>query len=160
MQRKIHLSFMWQLTGKIYADSMLTGLHQNNVHYCDLITPLPFLISTLHLRRERTLWSTMKTSIFRHPVLAWMAELKWSHDIPWMLRAIAFTACACTSIHRQLLFFSVDPETLMKQKPKCSTEREKSDWPSWVKWSVLWLPVKTLQYSHSIVLKVLKISTL
>lgn len=107
MQRKIHLSFMWQLTGKIYADSMLTGLHQNNVHYCDLITPLPFLISTLHLRRERTLWSTMKTSIFRHPVLAWMAELKWSHDIPWMLRAIAFTACACTSIHRQLLFFQL-----------------------------------------------------
>lgn len=122
---------------------MFTGLHQNNVHYCDLITPLLVLISTLHLRRGGTLWSAVQVSIFGHPVLAWTAKLNWTEDrmtSPECCEAQhSLSACGCTSIHGQ--FFLVSPDRLMKQKSKCSTDSAKSmsDWPTWVTWSVLCL---------------------
>ena len=128
--------------------TLFTGLYLNNVHCCDLITHLPFLITTLHLIHGRTQWSSAwRCQYFGiYPSAEW---LNWADHMASSERCetlCSLRPCASMSIHRHILL--AHPDGIMKQKPECSTERKEhiSDWPSWMKWTALSLLVSMWLY--------------
>lgn len=107
-----------------YANSMFTGLHLNNVRCCDNYTSaLPHFHITFDTWKN-TVMHYMQVSIFGHSALAWMTELKRSHDIPWMLRGIRFTEYMCLYVY-PLHIFLVQIQTDSWNTNQNAPQREK-----------------------------------
>lgn len=128
--------FRWQLIWKLCK---LTGLHQTTVRCCDLITPRPFLISTL-------IWDVGEHSdplhggvdIWASSLSGWTEQITWHppneerHRVLWIRLS---TGAFCE-------FIQTDSWNRNQNAPRRERKRKSiSDWPSWVKWSVLRLPV-------------------